>query len=321
MIVISGILPISAQDSLLLDSIKTDARDIGSVRSLLIEQNDSLLAEFYFNGREPDLPFNIKSASKSIIGLLVGIAINEGFIPSVDEPISTYFPEYFEQYPDSVKESITIKNLLTMQAGLRSTSSGNYGAWVLSDNWVEFALKQNFEEEIGGRMVYSTGSSNLLSVIITRASGLSTKKFAESYLFRPLGIRVGGWEKDPQGYYMGGNNIALTPQDLLKIGRLLLNDGKEDDRQIIPKDWITDSFRSYTTSRYNPYGYGYQWWNHTVADTRVFFAWGHGGQYIFMIPEYDAVVVITSSVTAESRLRTYKEPIFDLLEKIITSAL
>ena len=93
MIVISGILPISAQDSLLLDSIKTDARDIGSVRSLLIEQNDSLLAEFYFNGREPDLPFNIKSASKSIIGLLVGIAINEGFIPSVDEPISTYFPD------------------------------------------------------------------------------------------------------------------------------------------------------------------------------------------------------------------------------------
>ena len=304
-------------DSIQLDHIFEKADEISSVRSLLIQQHGELLGEDYFNGRRANQPYNIKSASKSIIGLLVGIAIEEGFIPSVDEPISTYFSEYFEKHPNAKKQSITIRNLLSMQAGLESTSSQNYGAWVLSNNWVEYTLRQNFVEEIGGRMVYSTGTTHLLSVIIAKASGMSTIAFAEKYLFDPLDITVGGWDRDPQGYYMGGNNLALTPRDLLKIGQMLIDNGKYNGEQIIPLDWIIDSFKTYTYSNYNPYGYGYQWWNQKVGDYMVLFAWGHGGQYIMMIPELDAVVVFTSSVTSESRRRTYKRPIFELLENDI----
>lgn len=293
------------------------ADEIGSVRSLLIQKNGILLGEEYFNGRSGDRPFNIKSASKSIIGLLVGIAIDEGFISSVEEPITTYFPEYFEENPDSLKETITIRNLLSMQAGLRSTSSGNYGAWVISDNWVEYALDQDFVSEIDGRMVYSTGTSHLLSVIITKATGMSTRDFAEEYLFNPLDINIGGWDRDPQGYYMGGNNLAMKPRDMLKIGQMLIDDGVYNGQRIISKKWISDSFDSYTYSNYNPYGYGYQWWNQEVGGYQTFFAWGHGGQYIFMIPELESVIVITSSVTRASRRRTYKRPVFTLLEEHI----
>lgn len=297
-----------------LEQIFEEAEKINSLRSLIIQQDGEMISQRFFKGRSPNQAFNIKSASKSIIGLLTGIAVAEGFIPTVDEPISTYFPEYFEENPDPKKESITVRNLLSMQTGLRSTSSGNYGAWVLSNNWVEYALEQDFVTNIDGRMVYSTGTSHLLSVIITKASGMSTKAFAEHYLFSPMGIEVGGWDRDPQGYYMGGNNMALKPADLLKIGQMLIDDGVWEGERIISKEWIKDSFKTYTYSNYNPYGYGYQWWNKATAGYTTFFAWGHGGQYIMMIPELDAVVVMTSSVTNASRRRTYKRPVFVLLE-------
>ncbi len=304
----------SSEDKDKLSEIFEKADEISSLRSLLIQQHGELLGESFFNGRSPNRPFNIKSASKSIMGLLVGIAIEEGFIPSVDEPIVTYFPQYFEENPDPRKEQITVRNLLSMQAGLRSTSSGNYGAWVMSRNWVEYALDQDFVSDVGGRMVYSTGTSHLLSVIVAKASGISTKAFAEKYLFDPLDITVGGWDRDPQGYYMGGNNLALKPFDMLKIGQMLINKGVWNGEQIISMDWIIDSFKTYTYSNYNPYGYGYQWWNKKTGKYTTLFAWGHGGQYIMMIPELDAVIVMTSSVTNESRRRTYKRPVFTLLE-------
>ena len=305
-------------DSLALPKIFQSADEISTVRSLLIQQNGRLVQAKSFDGRNLDRTFNIKSASKSIIGLLTGIAIEKGFIPSINEPISTYFPEYFDENPDSLKESITIKNLLTMKAGLRSTSSRNYGAWVISDNWIEYALEQDFVAEIDGKMVYSTGSSHLLSVIISKATRMSTKEFAEKYLFGPMNIRVGGWDKDPQGYYMGGNNLALKPSDMVKIGQLILDSGIYKEEQLVTEEWIKDSFKTYTISNYNPFGYGYQWWNQKIGGYQTFFAWGNGGQYIFVISEIEAVIVITSSTLKTTPRRGYMDTIFPLLgEKII----
>lgn len=300
-------------DSLILDNILQTADEIPSVRALIIQQKGEILAAEGFGGRDLSHPFNIKSASKSIIGLLTGIAIEKGFIPSIEEPIKTYFSEYFDEHPDSLKESITIRNLLSMQAGLGSTSSRNYGAWVLSNNWVKYALDQDFTEEIDGKMVYSTGTSHLLSVIITKASGMSTKAFAEKYLFNPMNVKIGGWDKDPQGYFMGGNNVSLKPRDMVKIGQLILDDGIYNGNQLISPEWIRDSFKTYTYSNYNPYGYGYHWWNQEIGGYQTFFAWGNGGQYIFIIPEIESVVVLTSSTSNTSPRRTYRDPIFTML--------
>lgn len=300
-----------------LQQINEEASSIESLTSLLIQQDKQLLNEQYFNGMDATDHANIKSASKSIIGLLVGIAIEEGHIEGVDQPIRPYFSDYFDENPDSVKERITIKNLLTMRAGLETTSFHNYGRWVTSSNWIHFALDQPMEDEPGGDMVYSTGSSHLLSVIISRASNMDTRTFANKYLFGLMGISVGGWDRDPQGYYMGGNNMALRPADMLKIGQMIINGGVYEEERIIAKDWLQASFQTYTRSNYNPYDYGYMWWNKPVGEYKVFFAWGYGGQYIFMIPELNAVVVMTGELQGASQSRSYKEPVFELLRESI----
>jgi CubicO group peptidase (beta-lactamase class C family) len=296
-----------------LEQIYDEAGAIGSVRSIHIEQNGELIGKHYFGDASPEWPVNIKSASKSVISLLVGIAIDNELIPSVNQPIRPYFESYFEQHPDSVKESITIKNLLTMQAGLETTSFGNYGRWVISDNWVEFILDQPIVKAPGSEMIYSTGSSHLLSVILTKATGMSTKTFAEQYLFDPLHIQVGGWEKDPQGYYMGGNNLALKARDLLKIGEMVLHKGVYRGERIISENWLEESFQAYGRSNFNPYDYGYAWWIKPVNGVQMHFAWGYGGQYLFMFPELDSIVVLTSSLQHATQAREYKAPVFKLL--------
>lgn len=308
--------PVSS-DITSFQSIHDQASSISSLTSLLIQQNGQLQTEHYFNGMQEGESTNIKSASKSIISLLVGIAVDKGFIEDVRQPIKPYFPDYFAANPDSVKENIIIKDLLTMRAGLETTSFHNYGGWVISDDWITFALNQPLEKQPGTDMIYSTGTSHLLSAILTKAAGISTKAFAEKFLFGPMDITVGGWDRGPQGYYMGGNNLALTPADMLKIGQMVLDGGVYQGERIVSANWLKQSFQTYTRSNYNPYDYGYMWWKKPVAGYQVHFAWGFGGQYIFIIPSLDAVIVITGALQQADQSRRYKEPVFRLLQNNI----
>lgn len=291
--------------------------NIGTVQSLVIEKENEIIAERYTGGMHAERNTNIKSASKSVLSLLVGLAIEHGYLDGVDQTIDQFFPEYFETNPDSVKETITIQDLLTMRSGLETTSFRNYGRWVLSRNWIDFTLDQPITENPGGRMIYSTGSSHLLSVIITRASGMSTRAFANRYLFDPLDIQAGGWDRDPQGYYMGGNNMALSPMDLIKIGRLVMNLGTYNNETILSREWILESVDIYTQSNFNPYNFGYLWWRKKQGDYEVFFAWGNGGQYIIMLPELDTVISITSNLAQNSGSRRYQRQIFQYLEEVL----
>ena len=294
--------------------------EIGSIESIMIERGGEVIHQDFRGRMNPNRATNIKSASKSILSLLIGIAIEEGYIGSVNESIGQYFTEFFESNPDSVKESITIRDLLTMRAGLESTSIRNYGRWVVSNNWVEYALSRELVAEPGGRMVYSTGTSHLLSVILTKASGMSTRTFARRYLFEPMDMEIGGWDRDPQGYYMGGNNMAMRPADMLKIGRMMMNLGEYNGRQIVPAQWILESVEVYTRSNFNPYDFGYMWWRRPVNGYEIVFAWGHGGQYIMMLPEIDTVIVMTSNLMT-SRGRGYQRELFRYLESELIPAL
>ena len=283
--------------------------------SLLVSHRGELVFEEYYNGTDLRRPANMKSASKSVISALVGIAIEKGYIESVDDPIIKYFPDYISDQINSDKQLITIENLLTMQSGLETTSNRNYGKWVLSENWVEFAINQPLVAKPGTRMLYSTGSTHILSAILTRASGIDTKAFAQKHLTSKLGYSMSYWSKDPQGIYFGGNDMEMTPRQMLVFGELYLNKGIYDGQQIIPLEWIKESHRPHARS---PRGqgryYGYGWWLRDLAGMLVPVAWGYGGQLIFVVEPLGLVVVATSDSTPGRTRRGHLGRLYNLVE-------
>lgn len=282
-------------DTVLLAQALQRAAELPRLRGILVSQDGEIVLERYTNGAAADRPTNIKSASKSVLSVLVGIAIAEGHIRGVDQPISDFFPAYFARRDvDPVKRQITVGNLLSMQSGLESTSFNEYGAWVSSSNWVNAALEQPVVDQPGGRMLYSTGSTHLLSAILTRATGRSTWQYANEKLGEPLGFRIRPWQRDPQGIYFGGNDMYLTPRQMLRFGQMWLDEGLVGDRQVVPAAWVRESVRQRTSSPWNGHGYGLGWWTRTSGGHAVHFAWGYGGQYVFVVPDLRMVAVFTS---------------------------
>lgn len=311
--------PIVAEraDSALLADAYARARSLPRLRSLLVHWRGSLIREQYFRGATRTQPANIKSASKSVIATLVGIAIARGRIRSVHQPIGELLPEATRGL-EPAKRAITVEDLLTMRTGLQSTSFENYGAWVTSRNWVRDALRRPLEAARGGPMIYSTGSTHLLSAIVTRVTGTSTFRFAERVLARPLGIPLRPWTRDPQGIYFGGNEMRMTPREMVAFGVLHLNGGRAPNgRQVVPKAWIDSAWVRRTRSGWSGQEYGYGWWIRRSGNHDVYFAWGYGGQFIFVVPDVELVVVTTSDPNARSRERGHLEAIYSLLDTAI----
>jgi CubicO group peptidase (beta-lactamase class C family) len=312
--------PTAGQTSAIV-SLRAAASELPQLRSLLVSWRGELIAEHYASGVRPGGLANVKSASKSIIATLVGIAIQRGAIKSVREPIVTYFPE-LRRDPDRRKHAITIEDLLTMRSGLASTSGRNYGAWVQSRNWVRYALGQPIVSEPGAAMEYSTGSTHLLSAILTQATGTSTWQFAQDALAKPLGISLARWPQDPQGIYFGGNEMLLAPKQMVAIGELYLKRGQANGRQIVPAAWVDTSCVPRTTSAWSSdRRYGYGWWIQDFKGGTACFAWGYGGQYIFVFRELDLVVTATSSTTVSEERRGHRRRLFELIEQHVLQPL
>jgi CubicO group peptidase (beta-lactamase class C family) len=291
------------------------AEQMPRLHSLLISHRGELVLEKYFNGRTGRQTANVKSVSKSWISALVGIAIDRGYIDGLDQPISDYYGEILQDEGDAAKQSITIGNLLSMQAGLETTSFYNYGAWVLSDDWVRFALQQPMLAEPGTRLLYSTGNTHLLSTILTRATGKSTLQFARDELGDPLGLHIEAWPTDPNGIYFGGNNMEITPRQMLAFGELYLNNGRANGRQIIPESWVDLSLRPRVeSSRQRGRYYGYGWWVRDMAGVPIAYAWGYGGQFILVAKNLDLVAVTTSSSIPGRDRRSHIRSLYDVLE-------
>jgi len=297
------------------------AADLPQLRSLLVSRHGELVSEYYARGIGPTRLENVKSASKSVIAALVGIAVDRGYIKSVREPIATYFPE-LKQDRDARKQSIKVEDLLTMRAGLESTSGPNYGRWVQSQNWVRFALARSMVAEPGTEMQYSTGNSHLLSAILTKATGASTWQFANDALARPLGFTLARWPQDPQGTYFGGNEMLFTPKQMVAIGELYLHRGSVKGKQIVPAAWVDTSCVPRTASVFDAdRRYGYGWWIQQFEGGSACFAWGYGGQYIFVFRDLDLVVTATSSTAVSEERRGHRRRLFEVIEQQILAPL
>jgi CubicO group peptidase (beta-lactamase class C family) len=307
------------------------AAELRRLRGLLVEWRGLVIGERYFRGATRTTPANIKSASKTIVSALVGIAIARGDLRDTKQTLGELLSAETRDL-DEAKRAISLEDLLTMRTGLESTSFWNYGRWVSSRNWVRFTLAQPVVAPRGpaGPMIYSTGNTHLLSAVLTRATGMSTYRYAERYLAAPLGIRLRPWTTDPQGIYFGGNDMRMTPREMLAFGRLYLLGGRVEAgapgmwRQVIPRAWIDSSWVVRTHSDWSGQDYGYGWWIRTAWGPRgrhaVYYAWGYGGQFIFVVPDLELVVVVTSDPEVRSREEGHLEAIHALLDQEIIPA-
>ena len=316
-----GVPPRSAPPEFSPDPAIEAAEKLPRLRSLLVSHHGELILERYFNGAHAKRVANIKSASKSVLSALVGIAIERGLIPSVETPAATFFPELLGAKADQRKQQITIEDLLTMRSGLEPTSNRNYGRWIQSSNWVRHVLNRPMVSAPGFGMHYSTGNAHLLSAILTKTSGSSTWKFANEALAKPLGMTLARWPRDPQGIYFGGNDMEMTPRQMMAFGELYANHGRANGRQVVPAEWVQASLVPRTRSRWSERLYGYGWWMRELAGRRAFYAWGYGGQFIFVVPDLELVVVTTSSANPGAGRRGHRRALDELVEERVVGAI
>ena len=296
--------PLPSQEESKLKDLKyilDQAEDMSFIKSLIVIQNGNLVFERYMNGGHADLQNDIKSASKSILSALLGIAIRDGYVESIDQKVIRFFPEYDLGDLDPRLFDLTIRHLIMMRSGFAIRETGQaYEDLNNSSDWIKHILNLRFASNPGEKFNYLSFNTHILSAIITKATGKSTLEYAEAVLFLPLGIKNVKWDQDPNGYYIGGWGISLKAWDLAKFGLLYLNDGVYEGKRILPTEWIRESTIERTGmvgtyySRFwdNSYGYGYLWWVKRIGgNIDIPFAQGHAGQRIAVFKKVKAIMV------------------------------
>jgi len=262
--------------------------------ALLVVRDGYLVFEQYYGGQEPTAPINTRSVTKSITGALIGIALAEGYLDSLDQTIGELIPDRIPPGADPRIEAVTIEQLLTMTSGLAWDASSDWPTLTASDDWAALTLSLPVVGVPGETYVYNTGGSHLLAVILAEVTGVDPADYAAAKLFAPLGIDPGEWMRSPQGEPSGGSGLALTPRDMAKFGYLYLNDGRWAGERIVPAGYVeaATTYQSAGDAVGGYANYGYQWWiTATDAGYPAYFALGYGGQHIFVVPDLDLVVV------------------------------
>ncbi|MCF3973739.1 serine hydrolase domain-containing protein [Paracoccus salsus] len=311
-----------------LAPILAEARSLDPLRALTVWRagpgGGTEIAAQGYGGFTPDSPTNIKSASKTIVSALAGIAIDRGHLDGPNQPIAPLLQADLPDDPDPRLSRITLGQLLSMQAGLERQSGRNYGRWVSNPNWVRAALAAPFTQDPGGRMQYSTASSHLLSAILTRVTGRSMLDLARDWLGAIPGFRITGWERDPQGIYLGGNQMAMSTRSLLAFGATYARGGRADGRQVVPERWIAESWRPRTESIFSGQGYGYGWFIGRMAGRDLRYGWGYGGQMIYVFPATRRspalAIAITSDADRPSARTGYRDALHSLARSIVEAA-
>jgi len=287
--------------------------------SLLVVKNGYLVFEKYYSYGSREKYAVVHSVTKSVTSALIGIALDKGYLNSVDQKLVDFFPEYITDESDPMKQGISLRHLLTMSAGFKWNDRGpSMRNWYLSSNWVKSAIQLPQENTPGETFKYNSSTSHLLSAILSKSSETSTLDFAKQYLFKPLGIQSAYWHEDQQGYHIGGFGLGLSARDLAKFGFLYLNDGYWNGRNIVSESWVNKStsqqIQAFSHPIYGKFGYGYQWWVKKVDGCKSYRAWGRRGQFIVVVPELDLVIAVTSNpVQPHPPTSIHYNPLFDLV--------
>jgi CubicO group peptidase (beta-lactamase class C family) len=273
------------------------------LNSLLVVRGGYVVFEDYRDGAGPYRIAPVMSVTKSVVGALIGVALHTGDLLAIDEPLAYLLPAEFSGVDDRDKRAITLAHLLTMRSGLDWAEwGGTTQQMMASQDWVQFVLDQPLAHAPGTVFNYSTGDTHLLAAALHAATGMTPLDYADLYLFRPLGITRRAWNTDPQGLHVGGAGLALSPHDLALYGYLILNGGVWDGDALLPPGWARSSLTAH--ANVIPAGeadcqrldYGYLFWLRDQGAYASGMAVGYGGQYVYILPALDLVVVVTGSV-------------------------
>lgn len=309
-------------------------RDYGNIAGMIVQKNGTKVYEKYFNGYTADNAVHVYSVTKSVLSALIGIAIDQGYIGSLDQKVLAFFPDYQVKDGEKTIQKITLKHLMTMTAPYKYETEP-YELFFTSQNPIQDALDLLGGNGIIGEFNYSAiGGTHILAGILARATGQSILDFAEKYLFAPMGITVPhnlllrseeehmrvmndkttrGWVVDPQGINTGSWGLFLTPEDMAKIGQLHLDGGRWLGKQLVSAAWIAESTKEH--SRWDKLLYGYLWW---IIDDQAhsFAALGDGGNVIYVNNKNNMVIAIASLLVPDARdcielIKTMIEPAFE----------
>ena len=269
------------------------------LESLLVIRHGTIIAEAYYAPFRAGVKHRINSATKSIVGTLIAIALREGLLDSLDHRVMDFFSDRTIANLDDNKKAITIENLLDMTSGLDWTEPLGGGrpesmmAMERSADWEQFVLDRPMATEPGGKFNYNSGNPQLLSAILTGLTGQSALDYARKRLFGPLGISDVFWRSDPHGISIGGYGLFLQPRDMAKFGYLYLHDGVWEGDQIIPPSWIDRIRHATIPMNLMNLRYANLFW--VASDSNAYFANGYHGQRIFVMPALDIVAVATGT--------------------------
>jgi len=295
--------PDAAQLQTILDDFADAARKQDRLKAAVVSLGQQTVFGEAFRGPALDRAVNIKSISKTVVATLLGVARQRSVINSLQQTLNDLTPELLPPGVRPRVAELTLEDLVTMRAGLKRTSGRSYGVWVNSDNWIHHALSLPFVDKPGGSMLYSTGSTHVLGAVLSELTDSSLYRLANDWLGKPMGIDFARWTRDPQGYYIGGNEMSLSPLHLVKLGELYLANGVVDGRVLLDPNWV------------------YGWFLRDLAGVPAAYARGYGGQVLHVLPDLSLVVAITSDTSKRSRSNRYMRVLHDLVAKKLVAPL
>lgn len=309
-------------DSVALDNIYKDIYaddEMWMTKSLLVFREGYLIGESYMKSDEDRTKADaIWSCTKQVNGIITGIAIHEGFINDVTDPVSLYLPEYIQNYPD--KSGLTLEHLLTMNSGTtydNGTDSDKFRQRKV-DSSLDFVLSFDMAHQPGSYFWYNDGDPQVVSGIVQAATGKTLSDYGKEVLLDPLGISNFEWEVYQDGVTLGAFGILTTAREMAKIAQCVLDSGMYGGRQLIPKDWLVEMLSAKVTGLHDDLVFGYFWWG--MPTKGYHFMWGHGGQYAFIIPEKDMLVIITSLPQIDDDVNIPISKIIGIVDRIVETA-
>ncbi|WP_205510525.1 serine hydrolase domain-containing protein [Longitalea arenae] len=306
--------------------------------AFIVWRKKGIVYEHYFHGATAESWFNIKSITKSTVSAMTGIALEKKFIADINTPVVNILPEYGKPrsvsnkgpvlfagwlaYNDSVRRTLTLRHLLTMQHGFEWNDFGTMaGVFLNSSDPIKFSLDLPFSDTPGRKFVYCTPATSIVGAAVAKAVGTDLRSFAKKNLFDPAGITIRRWDVDPVGREMGGSEMYMTAIDMMRFGLLYLNKGKAGSKQVIARSWVEASTEAQARLDYwdilpNANGYGYFWWRRKTNGHQTFFASGACGQLIVVVPDLEMVIVAATRLDRPHRNREELKMLHVMIDKL-----